>query len=487
MPAEEPTILATSGGSELGRRVRWEFNPLTEYAIELSGVTGRPPRICGIGTAVGDDPVVGLGLLRGLRRPWPDARRIWRCSRCRTSTTSRHSARPGRHLGQRRQRRRAARDVASCTAWTERCARPGRPASCSPESPPVPSAGTSAAPPTRSGRTYARYQRPRPPAVLQRRALRLRGAAPTAVPGADRRRHAAGRLRHRRRRRPALPRYRIRRGGRRTGRRRRVLRGAQPTRAAVETTRHPPLPEAPGAMPRAPGKHRCACAQPVTCSPRVSSSTPRPGTCSASCTRRGSPTSTTRHRPAARAPDRSTPRASAPRPGSGRSTARRSSTSTAAARSPGTAPASWSATRSCGWPTRSTSSPTCAGSRRCSSRSAPSSGSTPAGSRAAAASGSSADDAAGPQGRRDRHPGRARRHDARLRAQLRPRPGAFDRIVPAASPTPASPRSAAELGRDVTVADVHSPLVERPPPPSSMPAGRAGATSSDASTAGPPA
>ena len=49
---------------------------------------------------------------------------------------------------------------------------------------------------------------------------------------------------------------------------------------------------------------------------------------------------------------------------SARSTARRSSTSTAAARSPGTGPGSSSATRSCGCPTRSTSSPTSAGSRR---------------------------------------------------------------------------------------------------------------------------
>ncbi|SOD74412.1 peptidase E [Jatrophihabitans sp. GAS493] len=55
MTADEPTILATSGGIRAGRRVRWEFNSLTEYAIELAGVDGRAPRVCGIGTAVGDD------------------------------------------------------------------------------------------------------------------------------------------------------------------------------------------------------------------------------------------------------------------------------------------------------------------------------------------------------------------------------------------------------------------------------------------------
>ena len=61
------------------------------------------------------------------------------------------------------------------------------------------------------------------------------------------------------------------------------------------------------------------------------------------------------------------------------------------------------------------------------------------GSRAAAASWVPADVArAGPQGRGDRRAGRARRHDARLRAQLRLRPGrASTGSCPAASPMPA--------------------------------------------------
>lgn len=56
MPADAPTILATSGGIRLGRRTRFEFSALTEYAIELSGVSGRAPRVCFLATAQGDNP-----------------------------------------------------------------------------------------------------------------------------------------------------------------------------------------------------------------------------------------------------------------------------------------------------------------------------------------------------------------------------------------------------------------------------------------------
>jgi peptidase E len=71
MPAEAPTILATSGGVISGHRVPWELGPLTEYAIDLSGVDGRPPRICYLATAYGDgDRVVtnfyNAALQRGL-------------------------------------------------------------------------------------------------------------------------------------------------------------------------------------------------------------------------------------------------------------------------------------------------------------------------------------------------------------------------------------------------------------------------------------
>jgi peptidase E len=54
MPATVPTILATSGGLRRGSRTSFEFAPLIHHAVELSGVTGRAPRICQIGTALGD-------------------------------------------------------------------------------------------------------------------------------------------------------------------------------------------------------------------------------------------------------------------------------------------------------------------------------------------------------------------------------------------------------------------------------------------------
>lgn len=54
MPAAEPTILATSGGLRPGRRTDVEFGPLVHHAVELAGVTGRAPRVCALGTAIGD-------------------------------------------------------------------------------------------------------------------------------------------------------------------------------------------------------------------------------------------------------------------------------------------------------------------------------------------------------------------------------------------------------------------------------------------------
>jgi peptidase E len=61
--ADAPTILATSGGLRDGARTRWEFSPLTDYAVELSGVTGRAPRVCFVATAQGDSPAAVHGLL----------------------------------------------------------------------------------------------------------------------------------------------------------------------------------------------------------------------------------------------------------------------------------------------------------------------------------------------------------------------------------------------------------------------------------------
>jgi peptidase E len=58
MPADEPTILATSGGIKSGSRTRFVFTALTDFAVELSGATGRSPRICLLATAMGDDKAV---------------------------------------------------------------------------------------------------------------------------------------------------------------------------------------------------------------------------------------------------------------------------------------------------------------------------------------------------------------------------------------------------------------------------------------------
>jgi peptidase E len=54
MPADQPTILATSGGWRSGDRTELEFGPLLQYAFDLSGVAGRRPRLCHVGTALGD-------------------------------------------------------------------------------------------------------------------------------------------------------------------------------------------------------------------------------------------------------------------------------------------------------------------------------------------------------------------------------------------------------------------------------------------------
>ena len=58
MPADARTILATSGGIAAGQRTRFTFTALTDFAVELSGVTGRAPRVCLLATAMGDDKAV---------------------------------------------------------------------------------------------------------------------------------------------------------------------------------------------------------------------------------------------------------------------------------------------------------------------------------------------------------------------------------------------------------------------------------------------
>jgi len=53
VPADAPTILATSGGYRPADRHRLDFAPLVHHAVELSGATGTP-RVCHLGTAGGD-------------------------------------------------------------------------------------------------------------------------------------------------------------------------------------------------------------------------------------------------------------------------------------------------------------------------------------------------------------------------------------------------------------------------------------------------
>jgi peptidase E len=54
MPADHPTIVATSGGLRRGARGEPEFGPLIRHALERSGVSGRAPTLCHLGTAMGD-------------------------------------------------------------------------------------------------------------------------------------------------------------------------------------------------------------------------------------------------------------------------------------------------------------------------------------------------------------------------------------------------------------------------------------------------
>lgn len=54
MPADQPTILATSGGYRAHERLYLQLSPLFHHAVELAGVDGRRPRVTFIGTAGGD-------------------------------------------------------------------------------------------------------------------------------------------------------------------------------------------------------------------------------------------------------------------------------------------------------------------------------------------------------------------------------------------------------------------------------------------------
>jgi peptidase E len=63
MPAEQPTILATSGGLRPGHRTFAEFGKLIHFALDLSGVEGRRPRLCYVGTAGGDQRYMNANIV----------------------------------------------------------------------------------------------------------------------------------------------------------------------------------------------------------------------------------------------------------------------------------------------------------------------------------------------------------------------------------------------------------------------------------------
>jgi peptidase E len=72
VPAEQPTILATSGGLKPGARTRLEFDLLLHHAVELAGVSGRAPRVTHLGTAGGDQRAFNAELGSILRTAWQE-------------------------------------------------------------------------------------------------------------------------------------------------------------------------------------------------------------------------------------------------------------------------------------------------------------------------------------------------------------------------------------------------------------------------------
>jgi peptidase E len=66
MPADQPTILATSGGYRRAQRTSFEFNALIHHAVELSGAAGRP-RVTHLPTASGDQRFLGDDMVEAAR------------------------------------------------------------------------------------------------------------------------------------------------------------------------------------------------------------------------------------------------------------------------------------------------------------------------------------------------------------------------------------------------------------------------------------
>ena len=195
------------------RRLRWEVGPLTDYAIELAGVTGRAPRVCFLPTACGDSSELirtfyEAALLRGLA---PSHLALFPC-RTSPDITAHLLDQDviwvwgGSVAGLLAMWRLHGVDEAMRQAWQAGVVLTGVSAgsicwhvggttdSFGPELRPV-TDGLGLMP-FSNGVHYDSEER-----------------APAAVPVADRRRHAAGRLCHRGRHRRAVPRHRVRRGG----------------------------------------------------------------------------------------------------------------------------------------------------------------------------------------------------------------------------------------------------------------------------------
>ncbi|WP_270889071.1 peptidase E [Pedococcus sp. 5OH_020] len=67
MPADQPTILATSGGYRPSQRLQFEFDALVHHAVDLSGTRRSRPRITHLGTASGDQRSAGEAMTDAAR------------------------------------------------------------------------------------------------------------------------------------------------------------------------------------------------------------------------------------------------------------------------------------------------------------------------------------------------------------------------------------------------------------------------------------
>lgn len=76
MTADAPTILATCGGVVEGDWADAAYGPLLRFAIDLTGVTGRAPRVAHVNTAGGDPRFVEGAELEAARLAGVDASHI---------------------------------------------------------------------------------------------------------------------------------------------------------------------------------------------------------------------------------------------------------------------------------------------------------------------------------------------------------------------------------------------------------------------------